>query len=135
MHVTPAMTYESISDGPATLWAAAPVATKIPAPMIAPTPSAESCTGPRTRRRRFSPAISSRSSLSGLRAKRGFDMGGTLGRGRNGGNAEHGEERQNRTHPHPPAHPGGHSGHLARLHAILEKARREPLSPRFTSGR
>jgi len=41
----PATTYETISAGPPTLWAAAPVATKIPAPMIAPTPRAVSWTG------------------------------------------------------------------------------------------
>src|SRR5262245_35401411 len=47
--------------------------------MIAPTPRLVSWTGPSTRRRRFSPAISSRSSLSGFLAKSGFVMRGTLG--------------------------------------------------------
>ena len=64
MQVIPATTYESISAGPAMLRAAAPVATKIPAPMIAPTPSEVSCTGPRTRRNLFSPAISASSCAS-----------------------------------------------------------------------
>src|SRR4029453_9647608 len=59
MQVIPATAYEPISGGPATLRAAAPVATKIPAPMIAPTPRLVSWIGPSTRRSRFSPAISS----------------------------------------------------------------------------
>src|SRR5439155_1693886 len=66
MQVTPATTYESMSAGPATLCAAAPVATKMPAPMMAPTPRLVSWTGPRTRRSRFSPAISSNSWLRDL---------------------------------------------------------------------
>src|SRR6185295_10640544 len=74
MQVTPATTYETISAGPATLWAAAPVATKMPAPMIAPTPRAESWTGPSTRRSRFSPFISSSSISRGFLAKRRFAM-------------------------------------------------------------
>ena len=40
MQVTPATTYDSISAGPAVLCAAAPVATKMPAPITAPMPSA-----------------------------------------------------------------------------------------------
>src|SRR5512140_851150 len=68
MQVMPETTYESMSAGPATLCAAAPVATKMPAPMIAPIPRLVSWTGPRTRRSRFSPFISSRSMASGLRA-------------------------------------------------------------------
>ncbi len=46
------MTKESISAGPALSWAATPVSTKMPVPMMAPTPRAESCTGPSTRRSR-----------------------------------------------------------------------------------
>src|SRR6476620_7234842 len=42
----------------------------MPVPIIAPTPSAVSCTGPRMRRSRFSPAISLRSMLSGFVANR-----------------------------------------------------------------
>jgi hypothetical protein len=61
--------YDTMSAGPASLRAAEPVATKMPAPMIAPTPRLVSWTGPRIRRRRFSPFISSSSRLSGLRAK------------------------------------------------------------------
>ena len=69
MQVIPATTYESISAGPAMSCAASPVATKMPAPMIAPTPRLVSVTGPSTRRSRFSPFISSRSSSSGFLAK------------------------------------------------------------------
>src|SRR5438045_3525034 len=59
MQVTPAATYETIKAGPAVLLAASPVATKMPAPITAPTPRLVSVTGPSTRRRRCSPAISS----------------------------------------------------------------------------
>src|ERR1044072_9976835 len=43
---------------------------KIPVPMIAPTPRAVSCAGPRILRRRFSPFISSSSKLSGFVANK-----------------------------------------------------------------
>src|SRR5215475_3898042 len=56
--------------GPAVLCAAAPVATKIPAPMIAPTPRLVSCTGPSTRLSLCSPFISSKRRESGFLAKR-----------------------------------------------------------------
>ena len=44
--------------GPASLAATRPVMTKMPAPMMAPTPSEVRPTGPRTRRSRFSPSAS-----------------------------------------------------------------------------
>src|SRR4029453_2030649 len=56
--------------GPVVCRAMAPVVTKMPAPMTAPTPRAVSWTGPRTRRSRFSPFSSSRRGLRGLRANR-----------------------------------------------------------------
>src|SRR6266571_2869074 len=62
----PATVYDSISAGPPTLCAAAPVATKMPAPMMAPMPRLVSWIGPSTRRRRCSPFISS------SRISRGF---------------------------------------------------------------
>src|SRR5260221_2611565 len=55
--------------GPAMLRAIAPVETKIPAPITAPIPRLVSVTGPRTRRSRFSPFISSRRRLRGFVAK------------------------------------------------------------------
>src|SRR5574341_255810 len=69
MQAIPDTTKESISAGPVRSWAATPVSTKMPVPMMAPMPRLESCTGPSTRRRRFSPFISSSSSDNGLRAK------------------------------------------------------------------
>src|SRR5262249_34096214 len=72
MQVMPAAVYESISTGPATLCAAAPVATKIPAPMIAPTPRPVSCTGPRIRRSLLSLSASSSRSFNDLVAKSWF---------------------------------------------------------------
>ncbi len=72
MQAMPAVTNDSISAGPVLSCAATPVRTKIPVPMMAPTPRLVSDTGPRTRRSRCSPAISSRSILRGLVAKRGF---------------------------------------------------------------
>src|SRR5436305_13149329 len=71
----PETTNDSISAGPVLSWAAMPVSTKMPVPMMAPTPRAESWTGPRTRRSRFSPFISSRRSARGFLAKRGLAMG------------------------------------------------------------
>ena len=68
MQAIPATTNESISAGPALSCAASPVRTKIPVPMIAPTPRLVRPTGPSTRRRRFSPFISSRSMLRGFLA-------------------------------------------------------------------
>src|SRR5262249_48655152 len=57
----------------------------MPVPIIAPTPSAVSCTGPRMRRSRFSPAISLRSRLSGFVANRLLAINQTSGRlGRSG---------------------------------------------------
>ena len=53
MQVTPETMNDSISAGPVRSCAATPVRTKMPVPMIAPTPRLESCTGPSTRRRRF----------------------------------------------------------------------------------
>src|SRR6185503_16309518 len=58
MQAMPANTNDSISAGPVLSCAATPVRTKIPVPMIAPTPRLVSATGPRTRRSRCSPAIS-----------------------------------------------------------------------------
>src|SRR6266850_5443932 len=55
-----------MSAGPAVLRATAPVETKIPAPITAPIPRLVSVTGPRTRRNRFSPFISSRRRLRGF---------------------------------------------------------------------
>ena len=52
--------------GPASSAAARPVMTKMPAPMMQPTPKAVSEIGPEARRRRFSPAISSMSMLERL---------------------------------------------------------------------
>src|SRR6185503_62186 len=56
--------------GPVVCRAMAPVVTKMPAPMTAPTPRAVSWTGPRTRRSRSSPFSSSSRRLRGLRANR-----------------------------------------------------------------
>ena len=70
MQAMPAATKDSMSAGPALSWAAWPVSTKMPVPMIAPTPRLVSCTGPRTRRRRFSPFASSRSMARGFRANK-----------------------------------------------------------------
>src|SRR5919198_2036475 len=50
-----------MTPGPAMLAAVLPVVTKMPAPMMAPIPSDVRATGPRARRSRFSPFISSRS--------------------------------------------------------------------------
>src|SRR5437763_1549151 len=61
----PATTYDRTTPGPASLDATSPVITKIPAPMIAPTPSDVSPTGPSTRRSRFSP-FASASSISSV---------------------------------------------------------------------
>src|SRR5262245_29347573 len=58
-----------MSAGPAVECAASPVATKIPAPMTAPMPSAVSVTGPSARRSRWSPAISSSSTCNDFLAK------------------------------------------------------------------
>src|SRR5947207_8201375 len=69
MQASPDTTKDSIRAGPVRSWAACPVSTKMPVPITAPTPMAVSCTGPRTRRRRFSPFISSYSIDMGLRAK------------------------------------------------------------------
>ena len=55
MHVIPAATIESIMAGPAFSAAATPVNTKMPVPMMAPTPSAVRPTGPSTRLRRLLP--------------------------------------------------------------------------------
>src|SRR5438128_10765436 len=55
--------------GPALSCAASPVSTKMPAPMMAPTPREVSATGPRTRRSRCSPASSASSTSTGLTAK------------------------------------------------------------------
>ena len=52
-----------------------PVRTKMPVPIIAPTPRLVSVTGPRTRRSRFSPFISSSSRASGFLSKSGFAIG------------------------------------------------------------
>src|SRR5215213_9596150 len=54
-------------DGPATFLAAAPVATKMPAPITAPIPRAVSCTGPRTRFS-WAPSASVRAATSGFLA-------------------------------------------------------------------
>jgi hypothetical protein len=69
MQAKPATTKESISAGPVLSWAATPVRTKMPVPMTAPTPRAESWTGPRQRRKRLSLCISSYNIDIGLRAK------------------------------------------------------------------
>src|SRR5215470_3980400 len=66
------MTNESVSAGPALSCAAIPVSTKMPVPMMQPTPKLVSSIGPSTRRSRFSPDISSSSSDNGLVAKRYF---------------------------------------------------------------
>src|SRR2546423_222790 len=71
----PATTNDSISAGPALLLAATPVSTKMPVPMVAPTPILVSCSGPSTRRRRPSPAISFRSSSSGFLLNRLLAIG------------------------------------------------------------
>ena len=55
------MAKETITAGPASWAAARPVITKMPAPMMQPTPSDVSATGPSTRCRRCSPAISASS--------------------------------------------------------------------------
>src|SRR5262245_28464184 len=52
-----------------------PMRTKMPVPMMAPTPRAVSWIGPSTRLSRFSPLASSRMSDRGFRANRGFGMG------------------------------------------------------------
>src|SRR5262245_56689611 len=56
-----------MTAGPALVAAVSPVVTKMPAPIIAPTPREVSAIGPRTRRRRFSPSISGSSVSSGSR--------------------------------------------------------------------
>src|SRR5438045_2400601 len=73
MQVTPANMYETMRAGPAVLFAASPVATKMPAPMTAPMPRAVSVTGPRMRRKRCSPAISSSRTWSDFFAKSWFN--------------------------------------------------------------
>src|SRR5207245_1394698 len=65
----PATTKERMRPGPALSCAASPVSTKMPAPMMAPTPRAVRLTGPSTRRSRFSPSISASSTSTGLTAK------------------------------------------------------------------
>src|SRR5438093_8548657 len=65
----PATTNERMSPGPALSWAASPVSTKMPAPMMAPTPRAVRLTGPSTRRSRCSPSISESRTATGLTAK------------------------------------------------------------------
>src|SRR5690348_3100408 len=55
--------------GPASLAATRPVITKMPAPMMAPTPSEVRPIGPRMRRSRFSPRASASSISSDLVAK------------------------------------------------------------------
>src|SRR4051812_13031536 len=60
------MTKLSINAGPDLSCAAIPVRTKMPVPMMHPTPRLVSATGPSTRRRRCSPFISSRSTSSDL---------------------------------------------------------------------
>src|SRR6185295_10135794 len=72
MQASPEATNDSIRAGPVLSWAATPVSTKMPVPMTAPTPRAVSCSGPSTRRRRFSPFISSSRRLRGLVANRGL---------------------------------------------------------------
>src|SRR6185295_11672213 len=72
MQASPATTKDNMRAGPVLSWAATPVSTKMPVPMTAPTPSAESWTGPSTRRRRFSPFISSYNIHIGLRVKSGL---------------------------------------------------------------
>ena len=72
MQARPATTKDNMRAGPVLSWAATPVSTKMPVPMTAPTPSAESWTGPSTRRRRFSPFISSYNIHIGLRVKSGL---------------------------------------------------------------
>ena len=49
MQAMPAATKESTRAGPVLSWAATPVSTKIPVPMIAPMPMLVSCSGPSTR--------------------------------------------------------------------------------------
>ncbi len=68
MQASPATTNESIRAGPALSCAATPVRTKIPVPMIAPTPRLVRPTGPSTRFSRPFPSISSRSMLRGFLA-------------------------------------------------------------------
>src|SRR6266850_7279123 len=66
MQAMPDITNDSIRAGPVVSWAALPVRTKMPVPMMAPTPRLVSWTGPRTRRNRFSPFISSMRRLRGF---------------------------------------------------------------------
>src|SRR2546426_3341973 len=63
---------ETGTAGPAYRAAATPVSTKIPAPIIAPTPSAVRCSGPSVRRSDRSDIVSAsaRSAAMGLVAKR-----------------------------------------------------------------
>lgn len=70
MQATPATVNDSIKAGPVLSCAVNPTRTKIPVPMIAPTPRLVRVIGPRTRRRRFSPFISSNNIESGLVLKR-----------------------------------------------------------------
>src|SRR5689334_18579013 len=58
-----------MSAGPDVWRAMAPVVTKMPEPMTAPTPRLVSCTGPSTRRSRLSPAASASSVEIDLRTK------------------------------------------------------------------
>src|SRR5579872_5218483 len=66
MQVMPETTKESIRAGPVRSCAATPVSTKMPVPMMAPTPKLESWTGPRMRRSRFSLRSSSSSMACGF---------------------------------------------------------------------
>src|SRR5579862_8794774 len=75
MQVMPETTKESMRAGPVRSCAATPVSTKMPVPMIAPTPKAESWTGPRMRRRRLSLRSSSSSIACGFLWKSWLGIG------------------------------------------------------------
>src|SRR6266581_239390 len=72
MQAMPDITNDSIRAGPVLSWAATPVRTKMPVPMMAPTPRLVSAAGPSTRRSRCSPAISFMSVSYDLVAKSGL---------------------------------------------------------------
>src|SRR5882672_2173845 len=70
----PATTNDSRMPGPASVAATRPVMTKMPAPMMAPTPNDVSPIGPRIRRSRFSPSISACNCSSDFVANNPFNM-------------------------------------------------------------
>src|SRR5947199_2028719 len=80
MQANPDTTKESMSAGPVLSCAAMPVNTKMPVPIMAPMPRQLNWIGPRIRRSRFSPSISSSRSLMGFFANKGLAIGPPVSR-------------------------------------------------------